>query len=446
MQPADNRGRATGAEDGHMDERDADEVNYFTDRSLMDDPYPYFDHLRAACPVRREPHHGVFMVTGHEEVAAILADPATFSSCNALSGPFPGFPVPLEGDDVSELIEAHRGQLPMHGELTTMDPPTHTAHRALVARLFTPRSLSATEPFMRRLAHRLIDGFAGRGSCELISDFSGPYALLSICALLGVPESDHQAFVEEMLNPDRGILGGNTRAAMPADPFGFLHGRFKAYIEERLAEPRDDVMTTLATTPFPDGSTPDIMAAVRLASVLFIAGIDTTAGLIATAFQVLGHHGDLQALLRDDPARIPGFIEETLRLDGSVKGTFRLSRTSKEVGGVEIPAGSTTMLLVSAANRDPRKFENPAEFRIDRPSVRQHLAFGRGIHVCVGAALARAETRVAIEALLARLGPITIPQPAPGPAGPRRSRYVPTYITRNLRRIDLEFDPNETGT
>jgi cytochrome P450 family 150 subfamily A5 len=424
-----------------MDDTNVDEPDFFTSRSLIDDPYPYFDQLRDECPVRRETHHDVVMVTGYEEASAVLSNLDSFSSCNALTGPFPGFPVPLDGDHVAETIDAHRDQLPMSDELTTMDPPRHTAHRALIARYLTPKYINATEPFMRSLADRLVNGFIDQGQCELITEFSGPYSLLNICALLGVPETDHQMFVDEMLDPHRPILSGSTNSTMSDDPFAFLHERFQTYLEPRRGEPGDDVMTRLANTPFPDGTTPTAADTVRLASMLFIAGIGTTAGLIATALLVLAERPDLQDELRADATLIPTFIEETLRYDGEVKGTFRLARKTTTVADVDITAGSTVMLLVGAANRDPNQFDHPNEFRMDRPNPRQHLAFGHGAHVCVGAPLARAASRIAVETLLSRLDAISISDAAHGPAEARTFKYVPTYISRSLRSLHLEFAP-----
>ena len=422
-----------------------DEPDFFTSRALIDDPYPYFDRLRSGCPVQQEPHHGVVMVTGLEEAVAVFSDTTSFSSCNSLTGPFPPFPVPLVGDDVSALIDAHRGELPMADELTTMDPPRHAAHRALIARYMTPKYINATEPFMRRLADRLLDDIVDRGRCEVITDFSGPFALLNICALLGVPEADHEMFRAEMLDPRRPILSGNTGEAMTADPFAFLHERFRIYVEECRARPRDDVMSRLATSPFPDGSVPEVMDAVRLASMLFIAGIGTTAGFIATACQVLGDHPEVQAQLRDDPTLIPAFVEETLRHDGEVKGMFRLARTTTNVGGVDVAAGSTVMVVVGAANRDPRRFDAPGEFRMDRDNSRHHVAFGYGAHVCVGAPLARASARIAVETLLARLATIDVSAAEHGPPGARTYRYVPTYISRSLKSLHLEFTASDRG-
>jgi cytochrome P450 family 150 subfamily A5 len=428
--------------DGSKSGADQDELDFFTDRSFIADPYPYFDRLREDCPIQRESHHDVVMVTGYEEAVALFSDSAAFSSCNAMSGPFPGFPFPFEGDDVSELVEAYRDRLPMSHEITTMDPPEHSEYRAIVARYLTPKHVNAIEPTIRRTADALIDKLVDRGECEIITDFSGPFSLLTICAVLGVPESDHQTFVREMLDPDRGLLTGSPSSGMAEDPFAFLHERFGAYIADRMAQPRDDVMTKLLRTPFPNGSMPALMDAVRLASILFIAGIGATAGLLATAFQVLGEDPDLQQLLRDDSTQIPNFIEETLRIDSELKGTFRFCRTTRTVGDVEIPAGSTVMLLIGAANRDPRKFEHPGAFRIDRPNSRQHLAFGRGAHLCLGAPLARVESRIGVESMLARFGAVRISESAHGPAGARTYRYVPTYLSRSLRRLHLELTPS----
>src|SRR4029077_20028899 len=158
------------------------------------DPYPYFEFLRERCPVTRESHHDVVMVTGYEEAIAVFHDTATFSSCNSVTGPFPGFPVPLEGDDVAALIEAHRDELPFSDQLPTLDPPVHTAHRALLMRLITPKRLSENEAFMWRLADEPVDESVGAGRWEFVSAFASPFAMLVVADLLGVPERDHAEF------------------------------------------------------------------------------------------------------------------------------------------------------------------------------------------------------------------------------------------------------------
>ena len=419
---------------------DFDAIDFFRDLSLVADPFPYFDHLRLRSPVWREPHHGVVMVTGYDEAVAVYRDTDTFSSCNSVSGPFPGFPVSLEGrgDDVGALIEKHREELPFSDQITTMDPPKHTAHRGLLMKLITPKRLKENEDFMWRLADRVMDEFLASGRCELIGEFAGPFTLLVIADLLGVPEADHAKFRARM--GGRG-LGSTAGEAMVHSPLEFLYQSFGDYVEDRRRVPRGDVLTGLATATFPDGSTPEVIDVVRVAANLFAAGQETTVRLISAALRLIGERPDLQKLLREDRDRILNFVEETLRIDSPVKGDFRLARVRTRIGGVEIPAGTTVMVLNGAANRDPRRFESPSEFRIDRPNAREHLAFGQGVHTCPGAPLARAETRIALERLLDRMADIRIAEGSHGPAGARRYEYVPTYILRGLTKLHLEFTP-----
>ena len=414
-------------------------IDFFRDDGLVGDPYPFFEDLRSRCPVQREPHHGVVMVTGYEEAIAVYHDVDTFSSCNSVTGPFPGFPVPLEGDDVSEAIEAHRDELPFSDQLPTLDPPVHTAHRALLMRLITPKRLKENEAFMWRLADRVIDEFVGDGRCELVSQYAGPFAMLVVADLLGVPESDHATFRQRLGTGNRAV--GSTERAMTHSPLEFLYEAFTDYVEDRRRAPRDDVLTGLATATFPDGSTPEVMDVVRIAANLFAAGQETTVRLLGSALQLIGEHPELQTRLRRERDRIPGFVEETLRFESPVKGDFRLARVPTTVGGVEIAAGTTVMVLNGAANRDPRQFPDPNSFDLDRANARQHLAFGFGAHTCPGAPLARAEGCVSVERLLDRLGEIRISETEHGPPEARRYRYVPTYILRGLQTLHLEFTP-----
>jgi cytochrome P450 family 150 subfamily A5 len=157
----------------------------------------------------------------------------------------------------------------------------------------------------------------------------------------------------------------------------------------------------------------------------------------------MGDRPELQQLLRERRELIPDFVEETLRLEAPVKGDFRLARRHTTVGGVDVPAGVTLMVLNGAANRDPHRFEDPAEFRVERGNTREHLAFGRGVHSCPGGSLARLEARVSIERLLDRTADIRISEARHGPPGERRYQYVPTYILRGLTRLHLEFTATE---
>jgi len=422
---------------------DFEALDFFSDASLVTDPYGYFDDLRERCPVQREPHHSVVMVTGYEEAMEVYHDAERFSSCNSVSGPFPGFPVPLEGDDVSRLIEEHRDELPMNDQLPTLDPPKHTEHRALLGRMLTPRRLKENEAFMWRLADRQIDEFVANSRCEFVGEYASPFTLLVIADLLGVPESDHEMFRSELGPRRTGTMGSTGHDQLARNPLGFLYEQFTSYIEERRARPRDDVLTGLASATFRDGSTPEVIDVVRVAVNLFAAGQETTVRLLGAALQLMGEQPQLQQRLRDERDRIPNFVEETLRIESPVKGDFRLSRVPVEVGGVEIPAGTTLMVLNGAANRDARRFESPAEFRVERANARQHVAFGHGIHTCPGAPLARAEARVSIERLLDRMTDIKISESEHGPPGARRYDYVPTFMLRGLKRLHLDFSPAE---
>lgn len=420
---------------------DFDAIDFFRAGPLYQNPYPYYEYLREHGPVWREPHHGVVMVTGYEEAIEVYHDTERFSNCNAVAGPFAKWPVPLEGDDISEIIEKYRDELPFSDQLPTFDPPKHAAHRGLLARLITPKRLKENEEFMWRLADRQIDEFLARGECEFIHDYARPFTLLVIADLLGVPESEHETFRRELQGDRRPRQMREQDGTVSHKPLEFLYHRFTTYIEERRRESRDDVMTGLATARFPDGSLPEVRDVMLIASNLFAAGQETTARLLGVMLQLIGERPELQQLLRDERDRLPNFIEECLRLETPLQSTFRLSRVATKIGNVAIPAATTVMLIPAAANRDPRRFDDPAAFRLDRPNWRQHLAFGFGIHSCAGAPLARAEALVSAERLLDRMADIGISEKAHGTAGARRYEYPATYMLRGVERLHLEFTP-----
>jgi len=421
-----------------------DGIDFFRSDELLADPYPYFDWLRGQCPVQREPQHGVYMVTGYEEACAVYTDTDTFSSCNSVTGPFPGFPVPLEGRDevdVASLVEQHRHELPFSDQILTMDPPEHRNHRHLLMRQLTPKRMKENEEFVWRLADRQLDSLLERGSCEYIGDYANPFALSVIADLLGVPEEEHGEFREALARRPRQDAVGSTTSEMSNNPLAWLYDRFSRYVSDRRQSPRSDVLTALATTTFPDGTLPEVIEVVRVAANVFAAGQETTVRLLGSALQVLGDQPDVQALLRQRRDLIPDFVEEMLRIESPVKGDFRLARCPASIGGVDIPAGATVMVLNGAANRDPRHFASPASLDVERGNAREHLAFGRGVHSCPGGPLARVEARVSIERLLDRTSEIRISEEHHGPAGARRYRYVPTYILRGLTQLHLELTP-----
>lgn len=418
---------------------DFDDSDFFTDPSLVPNPHPYFDYLRAKGPVVTEPHHGVVAVTGYDEAMALYKDVDSFSSCIAVGGPFPPLPFEPTGDDISGLIDEHRAQMPLHEHMVTMDPPDHTRARSVLSRLLTPARLKENQDFLWSLADQQLDEFVGRGECEFLDAYSKPYALLAVANLLGVPEADHKEFRAALANSH--TAGNLDHDPAAINPLEFLDEKFSFYIEDRRREPRGDVLSDLAAARYPDGSTPEVVDVVRAATFLFGAGQETTAKLLGAALQILCDKPELQQALRDDRSLIPAFIEEALRMEAPVKTTFRLARKSTRVGDVDIPAGTTVMLCPGAINRDPDRFERPHEFRLDRTNVREHIAFARGVHSCPGAPLARVEGRVSLERILDRMGDIRINEAIHGPAGKRRYSYAPTYILRGLNELHLQFTP-----
>ncbi|BBY38683.1 cytochrome P450 [Mycobacterium mantenii] len=414
-------------------------VDFFTDVSLIPDPYPYFDHLRARCPVLPRPDQGVTAVTGHSEALAVYKDPA-FSSCVSVAGPFSGLPFEPEGDDIGSLIEQHRSQIPMSEHIVTQDPPEHARTRGLLSRLLTPKRLKENEDFMWRLADQQLDEFLSRGSCEFLDEYARPFSGLVIADLLGVPIEDHEEFRDVFSGKFSGGVEDDsmTRAHNPLE---YLDEKFTTHITERRRQPREDVLTEPAQAKYPDGSTPEVIDVVRLATFLFAAGQETTTKLLSFGVRMLAENPELQKLLREDRSRIPNFVEETLRMESPVKCHFRMARTTTSIGDAEIPAGSTVMLLPGASNRDARKFERPDEFRIDRPNVREHVAFGRGNHSCPGAPLARAEGRISLNRILDRMADITITEAKHGPPDARHYTYDPTWQMRGLSELHLEFTP-----
>jgi len=417
------------------------EPDFFSDPNVIADPRSYFDLARGKGPVHREPHHGTLMVTGFDEAMDVLSRPDTvFSSAVAVVGPIPPLPFAPAGHDIREQLAAHRDELPWSRHLATLDGARHAERRALLAALLTYKRLLANETYLRGLADRVIDGFIGQGRCNAASDYAHAVATYAISDLMGVPEADRGELVTLLGAPPSQVEGDAVHKIGP-DPLIFLKDRFDGYLRARQASPGSDLMSELVQSRFKDGTAPDLDDLSDLARFLFGAGQDTTSRLVAHAIRVLGDDPDLQARLRREPERIPDFLEETLRFDGPVKVTYRLALVDTEVGGFAVPAGTIVTVCLTGGNNDPRHFPEPDRFDIDRENVRDHMAFSRGAHFCLGAPLARLESKVAIERLLARLADIRISEEHHGPPGARRYRYEPTYTFRSLSDLHITFTP-----
>jgi cytochrome P450 len=415
-------------------------VDYFSDQAVAQDPYDYLDYLRSQGPVVREPHHGVVAVTGYAEVMAAFKDVDSFSAVNAIGGPFPPLPFEPEGDDISELIEAHRHQFPINEHLVVMDPPAHTRARSLLSKLLTPKRLKENEDFMWQLVDHRLDEFIANGHCEFLAEYARPFATVAITDLLGVPEEDRDEIRHALGAGQPGGVGALDGEPVALNPLQYLDDKFSAYIAERRREPRDDVLTTMATATYPDGSIPELLEVVRPATFLFAAGQETVTKLLSSAVQVLGERPDLQQAVRENRKLVSPFIEESLRTQSPTKVDFRLARKTTTLGGVDIPAGTVIMLCLGAANRDPLKFDDPHEFRLDRKNVREHIAFGRGIHTCAGAPLARVEGVITLNRMLDRMRDITIGEAKHGADDDRHYNYEPTFLLRGLTELHIEYE------
>lgn len=407
------------------------ESYHLFDPAVAEDPFEFYAALRARAPVYRMPM-GIYIVSSHALCVAALRDPEAFSSrfTAALGGAMAA--AVAAGDASGVTVRA----TPPVDTLLTNDPPSHTRFRKLVNRAFLPRRVEQLTAEIRRLAHELVDGFAGRGRIELVADFAVPLPLTVIADQLGVPRAHLPAFKrwsDASVGPLGGLLSRDEMVAC-AKLVLELQDYLAERCEERRRAPEDDLLSDLVHARV-DGEHPlTTPEAVSILQQLLVAGNETTTHLIAAAMQFLLQHPDQLARLRTDRSLLPNAVEEALRLETPVQGMWRVTTRDVELGGTTIPEGSFVMLRYAAANRDEAVFVDPDRFDVARPNARDHLGFGMGIHYCVGAALARSEAAIAIETLLDRLPGLRL---APG----NTFRHHRSMLLRGLERLDLEFDP-----
>ena len=414
-------------------------ADIFTDVGITENPYPYFEYLRAQGPVTTGPTHDVVHVTGYDEGVAIFRDDEGFSAINCTAGPF----LPLAWDParpVDELLAQCRKDFPFADTIINQDLPHHNRSKAVLNGIITPARLKENEAFMGELCDRIIDEFIAGGRYEVVSQYGQPFAQLVIADLLGVPAEDHARFRTMIGKADQmpGTLGG--KFDFSNNPLMQIGMTFYGYIVDRRANPTGDVLTRLALQTLEDGTLPDPVEVVAVATFLFGAGQDTTVQLFCGMMRYLAENPGLEDRLRADRGNIPDFIDEVLRLQGTTKSTFRYAKKDVEVAGRTIPAGSHVMLHYSGMNRDPRRFADPERFDIDRDNGRTHVAFGRGIHACAGAPLARAEARVTLNRMLDRMKNFRFDEDRHGPAGARRFDYLQNYSLRGVNEMHVLFD------
>jgi len=353
-------------------------------RDIARDPYPVYQRLRAEAPLYYNDRHDFYAVSRAADVDAALADWKTFSSSR---GP------------ILEIIKAGIEIPP--GTLLMEDPPAHDLHRALLARVFTPRRISSLEPQIRALCTRSLDRLAGAGSFDFMTEFANEVPMRVIGMLLGIPETDQEAIrdrSDENLRTEPGQQMKVGTVIGSTDLFG-------EYIDWRVEHPSDDLMTELLRAEFEDehGVTRTLTRQEILTYVSVVAGAgnETTARLLGWLGSLLARHPGQRAELAADPALIPNAIEEALRLEPTGHAVARYVAADVDLYGTTVPAGSAMMILVASANRDEERWQDPDRFDIHR-TVSALRTFGYGLHYCLGAALARLEARVALEEFLSR--------------------------------------------
>jgi cytochrome P450 len=414
-------------------------ADVFVDNEIAQRPFDYFEYLREQGPITPLGYRNVVAVTGYDEGVAIYKDDIHFSAINTVTGPF----LPLDYDasrPIDEQIEECRDATPYLGTIMSEDEARHARSKTILNGMITPARLKANETFMYRLADEIIDEFIDKGTFNVVPDFGSPFAQLAVADLLGVPTEDHDE-IRTLVAPSNqlpGNLGGGFDLA--TNPLAQMGMKFYGYIADRRANPRSDVLTLMAQQTYEDGTLPEIADVVGLATFLFGAGQDTTVQLFAAMLRRLSDDPVLADRLRKNPAKIPDFVDETLRMEGTSKSTFRYVRRPVTIGGYDFKPGEHVMLHTLGMNRDGRKFEDPARFDIDRKNGRTHVAFGRGLHACAGAPLARAEGRIAVERLLARLKNIRISDARHGPKDARNFTFLANYSLYGVTEQWMEFE------
>ncbi|WP_250292554.1 cytochrome P450 family protein [Streptomyces atroolivaceus] len=381
-------------------------------RDFSANPYPYYAELRAegpVHPVRTDEFERVWMIVGYEEARSALAD-QRFSK------------------DWRTTEAWSASSNPINANMLEMDAPHHTRLRGLVAREFTARRIEALRPRVEQITADLLDAMVPAGSADLIDAFAFPLPMTVICELLGVPDIDRDAFR---------LLSNAIVAPVSSEKEGEAVRAMGAYLEEltedKRCAPGDDLMSALIQARDDEGGrlSPDEL--IGMAFLLLVAGHETTVNLIANGVRALLDHPDQLALLRARPELTDGAVEEMLRYDGPVgTATFRFTREPVAVGRVVIPQGEAVLVALGSGDRDPGRYPDPDTFDIRR-EAQGHLAFGHGVHFCLGAPLARMEGRIAIRGLLDRC-PGLVRDPDGG-----EPDWLPGLLLRGVRRLPVRW-------
>ncbi|MCR5879571.1 cytochrome P450 [Phenylobacterium sp. J367] len=396
-------------------------------------PYPFYEALRSEAPVYKYPDRNDFLISRREDILFVLRQPDIFSNRTYLADEWaPG------AERRAELeLKPPGGVLETSFGLTSSDPPEHSVKRRALRSLINPRYIHSCEETLRRLANELIDGFQSRGSVELRGEFADPLAMLTICELAGFDPNDREIFLSwHRIGTGHGrrFLSAEQLAEQSKD-----QPEQQAYceriIQDRLANPRDDFLTEVIQAQIErDGeiNLPYLIGEIRL---ILTAGNETTSRLITNVMKLLIEHPDQLAKVVADRDLVPNAIDEALRYECPTQWTSRLVMQDTEIGGVAVPKGAFVLMLYGSANRDDT-WTDPDKFDIERPSVRElNMAFGGGIHRCLGSPIALAEGRIALEVMLDRL---KNPRFAPGHEEEREN--IDNFQKRVPKKLFIEFD------
>ncbi|MFY0572805.1 cytochrome P450 [Archangium lansingense] len=376
-------------------------MNLFSD-DIRRNPFPLYEQVRSSAPVFHMPDTEMWMLFDYEGVKRALYDHEAFSS----------------------VVTPPTGKAP--DWLVFSDPPRHTKLRGIIMRAFTPKSIASLEPRVRELSRELLEPQLERGEMDLAADYSSPLPAMVIAEMLGIPLVDRPRFLrwgEVIMNLSHTVSGGEE-AQRAVQEHASVKEEMRAYLTDVLVErrktPKDDLLTRLVEAEV-DGEHLTLEELLGFFQLLLAAGTETTTNLINNAILCLLEHPDQLARLRAEPTLLPSAIEEVLRYRSPGQMMFRETRRDIELHGEVIPAGKFVLAVIGSANRDPLKFHDADRFDITR-DPNPHIAFGHGIHFCLGAALSRLEARVALEDLLARLKGLELASTEPWE--PRKALHV----------------------
>ena len=401
--------------------------------ALLACPWQLNRRLQEEAPVYRCPDSGIYFVSRYEDVVAMAMDHETFSSVMPGAG---GRASRDMGDE--EIAAIMADGYPNVPTMLTQDPPLQRRYRKFVDGAFSPRSLKALEPFIEQTSNELIDRFIANGRCEFLEDFAVPLPLSVIASQIGVPLSD-LPLLRKWTNAFIGDLSqqldreGTLQAAR--DMVEFQH-YFVERLEERRHTPQNDILSQVVNASI-DGEQPlDNAECLSMLSQILVAGNETTASALTEGIWQLIQHPDQAAWVYAEPSaeRVHALVEETLRISSPSANMFRRATRDVELHGVTIPKDAICFARFAAANLDPRQFPEPFEFDLSRDNLREQVAFGRGVHHCLGAALSRREMNIGFRVLLERL---TNFQMAPGAEPPA---YLPNALLHGLNGLEVSFE------